>query len=46
MYYLFQFRGETLIARKETFKSYYEKRGAECIRISDSFSELANFVTI
>jgi hypothetical protein len=41
MYYLFEFGGEFLIAREHTFKAYYEHKGAEIIRISYCFDELA-----
>lgn len=41
MYILFEFRDELIIAREHTFKYYFEPKGANIIRMSTSFDELA-----
>ena len=41
MYILFKFNGETLISRDYTFKNHYESKGAQIIKCSYNFSELA-----
>ena len=41
MFILFKFNGESLIARDYTFKAHYESKGAQIIKCSYNFSELA-----